>query len=364
VSRPATSDEIRVGLIGFGYAARIFHLPLLHATAGYRVVAVGSSRPAEVAAVLPGIERVADPAAIAADADVDLIVVATPNDSHVPLAEAALLAGRHVVVDKPFTLTLAEARHLGRLADEREVLLSIFHNRRWDSDFLTVQAAVRGGRLGAIALFESRLDRFRPEVRDRWRERPGQGSGLLYDLGPHLIDQALVLFGVPDSVQATLATQRRGAAAVDQMLLVLRYAARVVTLQAGSLVSGGTARFAVHGDRASLVKRQPDIQEAQLRKGSRPGERGWGIDPDDALLYDGVTGEVQTVPALPGDQREYYRALGQALRGRGPNPVPPAQAATVMAIIEAAARAEADGRRVVPEVSPDERAAWNASIRP
>jgi predicted dehydrogenase len=364
VSRPAASDEIRVGLLGFGYAARTFHLPLLRATAGYRVVAVGSSRPAEVAAALPDIERVADAEAIAADADVDLIVVATPNDSHVHLAQRALRAGRHVVVDKPFTLTLAEARQLGRLAEERGLVLSVFHNRRWDSDFLTVQAAVRGGRLGVVALFESRLDRFRREVRDRWRERPGPGSGLLYDLGPHLIDQALVLFGVPDSVQATLATQRRGAAAVDQMLLVLRYGEHVATLQAGSLVSGGTSRFALHGDRASLVKRQPDVQEEQLRQGSRPGEPGWGADPDDALLFDGVTGEVQTVPALPGDQREYYRALGQALRGPGPNPVPPAQGATVMAIIEAAGRAEAEGRRVVPDVRPDERAAWGEAIRP
>lgn len=269
-----------------------------------------------------------------------------------------------MVVDKPFTLTLAEARQLGRLADERGLVLSVFHNRRWDSDFLTVQAAVRGGRLGLIASFESRLDRFRPEVRDRWRERSGPGSGLLYDLGPHLIDQALLLFGVPDSVQATLATQRRGASAVDYMQLVLRNGERVATLQAGSLVAGGSPRFALHGDRASLVKREPDLQEDQLRIGVRPGAPGWGVDPDDALLYDGATGEVRTVPALPGDQREYYRALGQALRGQGPNPVPPAQGATVMAIIEAAGRAEADGRRVVPDLRPDERAAWGESIRP
>jgi predicted dehydrogenase len=364
VIRSVTSDEIRVGLIGFGYAARTFHLPLLRTTAGYRVVAVGSSRPAEVAAALPDLERVADPETIAAAADLDLIIVATPNDSHVRLAQRALHAGRHVVVDKPFTLTLAEARQLGRLADERGLVLSIFHNRRWDSDFLTVQAAVHGGGLGTIALFESRLDRFRPEIRDRWRERPGPGSGLLYDLGPHLIDQALLLFGVPDSVQATLARQRPGAAAVDQMLLVLRYGERVATLQAGSLVAGGSPRFALHGDRASLVKRRPDAQEEQLRNGLSPGEPGWGVDPDDAVRYDGETGDVRTVPALSGDQREYYRALGQALRGRGPNPVPPAQGATVMAIIEAAGRAEADGRRLVPDVGPDERAAWGAAIRP
>jgi predicted dehydrogenase len=352
VIRPVTSDEIRVGLIGFGYAARTFHAPLLRAIAGYRIVAVGSSRPAEVAAAWPDIEHIAEPEAVAADADVDLIVVATPNDTHARLAGVALRAGCHVVVDKPFTLTAAEARGLGRLADDQGLVLSVFHNRRWDSDFLTVQAAVREGRLGEVALFESRLDRFRPDVRDHWRDRAGTGSGLLYDLGPHLIDQALVLFGVPDSVQATLAAQRRGAAAIDQMLLVLRYGQRVATLHAGSLVAGGSPRFALHGDRASLVKRGSDVQEAQLRKGVRPGEPGWGVDPDDAVLYDGATGESRRVAALAGDQRAYYVALSQALRGQGPNPVTAAQGATVMAIIEAAQQAETDGRRVVPDVCP------------
>ena len=356
--RLVTADEIQVGLIGFGSASRTLHVPLLRATAGYRIAAVASSRGDEVAAALPGVEVVDEPAAIARHPGLDLIVVATPNDTHAPLAEAALRAGRHVVVDKPFTLTAAEARHLGRMARESGSVLSAFHNRRWDSDFLTVREAVRRGLLGAVATCESRYDRFRPEVLDRWRERPGPGSGLLYDLGPHLIDQALVLFGVPDTVQATLAKQRRGARAVDYMQLVLRYGERVVTLQAGSLVAGGSARFTLHGDRASLVKRKPDVQEAQLREGLRPGAPGWGVDPDDAVLYDGVTGEASAVKALPGDQREYYRALGEALRGRAPNPVPPAQAATVMAIIDAALRAEAEGSRVTPDVPADERAAW------
>jgi predicted dehydrogenase len=353
-----TADEIRVGLIGFGFASRTFHVPLLLATPGYRIIVVSSHRPAEVQTVLPGVDVIADPVAMATHDGVDLVVIASPNDTHAPLAESALRAGRNVVVDKPFTITVAQSRQLAAVAGESDTLLSVFHNRRWDSDFLTVRNVMHDGLLGEVALFESRIDRYRPEVRDRWRETPGPGSGLLYDLGPHLIDQALLLFGIPDDVQATLAKQRTGAMTDDYFQVVLRYGKRIVILQAGSLVSGGSARFAVHGDRASLVKRNPDLQEDQLRAGMIPGAPGWGIDPDNGVLYDGATGETREVRAIPGDQRCYYAALREALHGRAPNPVTPSQGATVIAIIEAAFRADAEGRRVVPELTDAERAAW------
>ena len=270
----------------------------------------------------------------------------------------AMHAGRNVVVDKPFTITVDEARHLAAVAAETGVVLSVFQNRRWDSDFLTVQKVIREKMLGDVVLFESRIDRYRPDVRDRWREVPGPGAGLLYDLGPHLIDQTLVLFGIPDSVQATLALQRRGARTDDFFQLVLRYGEMVATLGAGSLVSGGSARFTVHGDRASVVKQKHDVQEDQLRAGVRPGSEDWGLDPDDALLYEGVTGETRALKTERGDQRGYYVALREAIHGRAPNPVPPQQGATVMGIIEAALRSEAEGRRTVPDLTEDERAVW------
>src|SRR5207253_3613533 len=160
-----------------------------------------------------------------------------------------------------------EASHLAAIAKEKKVLLSVFQNRRWDSDFLTVQDAIRRDLVGRIVLFESRIDRYRPEVRERWREIPGPGAGLLYDLGPHLIDQTLLLFGIPETVQATLAKQRTGARVDDFFQLVMRYGETVAVLQAGSLVSGGTPRFAVHGEKASVIKMNPDIQEDQLRGG-------------------------------------------------------------------------------------------------
>ncbi|HLA15056.1 MAG TPA: oxidoreductase [Gemmatimonadaceae bacterium] len=352
-------DPVRVGLIGFGFVSKLFHVPLLQATEGYRITAVSSSRPADVLAILPDVDVVSDPEMLAGHPDVDLVVVASPNETHAPLAEMAMRAGRNVVVDKPFTVTVDEARRLAAVAAETGVVLSVFQNRRWDSDFLTVQNAIRGDLLGRIVLFESHIDRFRPEVRDRWREVPGPGAGLLYDLGPHLIDQSLLLFGIPDSVQATLARQRRGAKTDDFFQLVLRYGEMVATLEAGSLVAGGSARFAVHGDRASVVKEKPDIQEDQLREGVLPGSPEWGRDPDNAVLYDGATGEARPFQAARGDQRGYYVALREALHGRAPNPVPPQQGATVMAIIEAALRSDGEARRIVPNIMEKERTAWS-----
>lgn len=345
-------------MIGFGFVSKTFHVPLLKATDGYKITAVSSSHPADVKAILPDVDVVSDPNLLATHPDIDLVVIASPNETHAPLAELAMRAGRNVVVDKPFTITVAEARHLGAVAAEKDVLLSVFQNRRWDSDFLTIRDAIRLDLLGRIVLFESRIDRFRPEVRDRWREIPGPGAGLLYDLGPHLIDQTLLLFGIPDTVQVTLAKQRRGGRTDDFFQLVLRYGEMVATLGAGSLVSGGSARFAVHGEKASVVKQKPDIQEDQLRAGVLPGSPAWGLDPDDAILYEGATGATRALKAAPGDQRGYYVALREALLGRAPNPVSPGEGATVMAIIEAALRSDKEGRRVVPDLTNEERAAW------
>ncbi len=351
-------SPIRVGVIGFGFVSKTFHVPLLKGTDGYKITAVSSSHPADVKAVLPDVDVVQDPKALATHANVDLVVIASPNETHAPLAELAMRARHNVVVDKPFTITVEEARHLGAVAAEQNVLLSVFQNRRWDSDFLTIQDAIRRDLVGRLVLFESRIDRYRPDVRDRWREIPGPGAGLLYDLGPHLIDQTLLLFGFPDSVQATLAKQRRGARTDDFFQLVLRYGEMVATLGAGSLVSGGSPRFAVHGEKSSVVKQKPDIQEDQLRAGVLPGSRDWGLDPDDAVLYEGATGDTRALKTARGDQRGYYVALREALHGRAPNPVPPEQGATVMAIIEAALRSDAEGRRVAPELTKEERAAW------
>lgn len=348
----------RVGLVGYGFAGKTFHAPLIDATPGLDLVAVSSRDASRVQQDLPQVEVYADPLQLIGATGIELIVIAAPNAYHASLAAAALRAGKHVVVDKPFTLDLAQARELARLAATSGRVLSVFQNRRWDSDFLAVSQAIASGRLGTVSHFESHIDRFRPTVRTRWREAAGPGAGLWYDLGPHLVDQALRLFGLPDRVHARLAVQRAGAEVDDWAHVLLDYGARQVILHASMLVAGGVHRFTVHGDRGSLVKRLPDRQEAQLLAGMVPGAADWGIDPDAPVFLPG-DGTEQLLPTATGDYRRYYAAIRAAIAGSGDNPVPPVQAVGVMAVLEAAFRANAEGRAIEPALSPEERAAWS-----
>jgi predicted dehydrogenase len=357
-SMAENSAPIRIGLIGYGFAGKTFHAPLIEATAGLALVAVASRDSAKVLADLPQVEVLADPLALATSADIDLVVIATPNDSHGPLARAALNAHKHVVVDKPFTLELEEARELKTLAERQSRLLSVFHNRRWDSDFLSVRHAIAEGVVGTVAHFESHFDRFRPEVRHRWREGSGPGSGIWFDLGPHLVDQAIQLFGIPSRVIASLARQRAGALSDDWAHVVLEYAGCRAILHAGMLVAGGVPRFVVHGTQGSLVKLKADPQEAQLIAGMKPHAPGWGVDPDELVVFDG-TGKQRPVPAQHGDQSTYYAGIRAALRASAPNPVPPLEAIGVMAVMEAAILAAQSGRATEPSLSQAERDALN-----
>jgi predicted dehydrogenase len=351
-------SPIPVALIGYGYAGKTFHAPLIRSVSGLELGTVVSRDAAKVHADLPQVQVVADAHAAIADPDISLVVIASPNDTHAPLARAALEAGKHVVVDKPFALDLVQARELAAVAERQGRILSVFQNRRWDSDFLGVQQAMANGVVGDVKHFESHIDRFRPQVRVRWREQPGAGSGLWYDLGPHLIDQALLLFGLPDRVLASLAVQRDGGEVTDWAHVVLMYGARRVVLHASMLVAGGGARFIVHGTRASLIKSRADRQEAQLLAGMCPGEAGWGEDLDPMLIHDGEGGVTES-PVPLGDQRQYYIALRDAMLGKGLNPVTPLQAINVMAVLEAAMESSAHGHAVALTLSEEERQAWN-----
>lgn len=351
------SGPIRVGLLGYGFAGKTFHAPLVAATEGLVLHGVASSDAAKVHADFPDVTVHPTPEALIADDTVDVVVVATPNDTHAPLAIAALEAGRHVVIDKPFALDLAQAREVMARAQTAERLLQVFHNRRWDSDFLTVRAAIDSGVLGRVVYLESRIDRFRPHVRDRWREHAAPGGGIWFDLGPHLIDQALQLFGLPDGVTVGLASQRDGAQTDDWAHAVLAYGGRRVVLHAGMLVAGGSARFTVHGTAGSAVKQAADGQEAQLLSGMRPGEPGWGEDADPLVLYEG-TGPARNIAATPGDQRGFYAALVAALREEAPPPVRPLEALAVMAVIEAGVISAREGRTLALPLTAQERAAW------
>jgi predicted dehydrogenase len=341
---PPLPTDIRVALIGYGFVGKTFHAPLIQATPGLRLAVVASRQKEIVVSELSAVE-VADPQTALAHENIDLVVIASPNDSHFSLARAGLQAGKHVVVDKPFTTTLSEARELSALSYAQGRLLSVFHNRRWDSDFLTVRTVIEQGLLGDVLHFESHMDRFRPQVRDRWRELPGPGSGLWFDVGPHLVDQALQLFGMPQRITATLANQRAGAQTDDWAHVLLDYGRRKVILHCGLLAASGSPRFTVHGTRASLIKRLPDPQESQLRAGMRPNDPQWGIDSDCASFYDGE-GPPREIASQRGDYGEYYRAIVMALNTGSPNPVALEDAIDVMAVLEAAVRSSAQGATV------------------
>lgn len=351
------SAPLRVALIGYGFAGKTFHAPLIRSVPGLALSTVVSRDAAKVHADLPEVDVVSRADEVFADPKLDVVVIASPNDTHAPLARAALEAGKHVVVDKPFALDLVQARELAAVAAQQSRVLSVFQNRRWDSDFLGVRQLVAQGVLGEVTHFESHIDRYRPQVRARWREQAGAGSGLWYDLGPHLVDQALCLFGLPDRVWASLATQRKGGEVTDWAHVVLEYGTRRAILHASMLVAGGSARFIVHGTQASVVKANIDQQEAQLIAGRRPGDASWGEDPDPLQLYHG-DGQATSLAAPNGDQSRYYAAFRDAVLGRGANPVTPQQAITVMAVIEAAIASSAEGRAMTLALDAEESLAW------
>ncbi|MCL2900264.1 oxidoreductase [Brenneria tiliae] len=330
------SDNVRVGLLGYGYASKTFHAPLIAGTPGLELAAISSSNADKVRADWSTIRVASDPQTLFNDPDIDLIVIPTPNDTHFPLAKQALQAGKHVVVDKPFTVTLSQAHELGLVAEHTGKLLSVFHNRRWDSDFLTLKHLLHTGSLGDVVYLESHIDRFRPQVRQRWREDGSEGSGIWYDLGPHLLDQALQLFGLPVAIQVDLAQLRPGSKATDYFHAILIYPQRRVVLHASMLAAAPSARYIVHGTRGSFVKFGLDPQEDRLKAGERPPQENWGQDRRDGVLtlhHDGVVAE-QAVPTLAGDYPAYYAAIRDALHGKGENPVTVHQAIQVMELIE------------------------------
>jgi len=330
-------QPIRTGLIGYGTAGAVFHAPLIAAASGLRLAAVASRRMNEIARDFPEAKAYENPQSLIDDPDIELVVVATPNETHAALARAALEAGKHVVVDKPFTLDAGEAEALISLADAVGRKLSVFHNRRWDSDFLTVRRLVDDGRLGEIAYYEAHFDRFRPEIKQGWRETKAPGAGLLYDLGAHLIDQALVLFGLPQAVTADVTRQRAAARADDYFHVVLDYGRRRAVLHASVLVRDPGPRYLMHGDGGSFVKYGIDAQEAALREGRRPGGEGWGED-DPALFgrFTDADGTVATIDSLPGRYTAFYDGVAAAIRDGAPLPVEAREARDVIRVIEAA----------------------------
>ncbi|MTE19204.1 oxidoreductase [Streptomyces sp. TRM43335] len=361
---PATTRPLRVGLLGYGLAGAVFHAPLIAATDGLVLDTVVTSDPERQrqARAEHGEElrTVADADGLFARAgELDLVVVASPNRTHVELARRALEAGLPVVVDKPLAATAAEAEALADLAERRGLLLSVFQNRRWDSDFLTLRGLLAEDALGEVWRFESRFERWRPKLKGGWRESgdPSELGGLLYDLGSHVVDQALVLFGPVTSVYAESDVRRPGAATDDDTFVALHHASGTRShLWVSSTAAALGPRMRVLGSRAAYVKYGLDPQEDALRAGARPrpGEP-WGEEPESAW---GVLGadtsaspagpgqEAEPVPSRPGDYPAYYAAVAAALREGGEPPVGAREAAEALRVLEAARTSAAEGRTV------------------
>ncbi|MEU6402158.1 Gfo/Idh/MocA family oxidoreductase [Streptomyces sp. NPDC046985] len=351
-----TGTPLRVGLVGYGLAGSVFHAPLIAATDGMVLDTVVTSNPerqAQARAEFPDVRLAAGPdELLSRAADLDLVVVASPNKTHVPLATAALEAGLPVVVDKPLAGTAAEARALADLAEERGLLLSVFQNRRWDNDFLTLRRLIAEGELGDVWRFESRFERWRPQPKGGWRESgdPAEIGGLLYDLGSHVVDQALTLFGPVTQVYAEAVVRRAGAEADDDTFLALTHAGGVRShLYVSATAAQLGPRFRVLGSRAGYVKYGLDPQEGALRDGLRPAPGGgWGQEGESLWGRLGagespVTGGGRIVPTLPGDYPAYYAAVAAALREGAPNPVTAREAAAALDVLEAARRSARDG---------------------
>lgn len=347
------STSLRIGLVGFGVAGAAFHAPIIDTTPGLTLAAVVTRDPARAATVTaryPQARVVSDVAELWA-LGLDAVTIATPNSTHVPLTLAAISRGINVVVDKPLATSVSAGEEVIRRAAASGVLLTVFLNRRWDSDFLTVAELVRGGGLGRIARFESRFERWRPEVAATWKETAGagEGGGILFDLGPHVIDQAMELFGPVAQVYAEVDRTRAGASNPDDVFIALTHTSGVRSHLFMSAVAADLGpRFRVLGTAGGYRVLGLDGQEDALRAGRYPGsdELPWGVEPESKWGVRSGAGEPAAVPTAPGDYPAFYRQWRAALRGEGGVPVDPADALEGLRIIAAAIRSADNGEVV------------------
>lgn len=334
-------------LVGFGFSAKTFHLPFLSELPEFCVTGVVSSKPDQVKAQLSDVSVWSSLNEALAEASFDLVVITTPNHLHVEQTEQALLANSHVLVEKPFTLSAEEAQRLVDLAAEQNRQLCVYHNRRFDGDFLTLQQLINNERIGKVKRLVSRFDRFRPHPRARWRELAGPGSGIFWDLGPHLIDQALQLFGPPEHVGGTVTQLRDNGESTDLFDITLVYADKLVQLGSTPFQAGPTLRYDLQGDEGSYRKYHLDPQEAQLISGLSIHEPAFGItqDAEHGMLYTAESAE--TVTTERGAYTAFYTQLANTIQAGTPLPADGQSVVNVIKVIELAEKAAEAGKVLV-----------------
>ncbi len=346
-----TSGSVRVGLIGFGLAGQAFHAPLIQAVPGLELGCILERRGNIAQQKYPGVRIARNLDELLADEQIRLCVIATPPSSHFEIAQRCLRAGREVVIDKPFAATSEEAQKLIHIAKQQKRLLTIYQNRRWDGDFLTVRKLIASGKLGRVVSYESNYDRFRPHPKpESWRERAGLVGGMWFDLGPHVLDQAFVLFGIPQAITANVFAERDHAAADDAYCVRLEYPAMHVILRSSMLVCSPAPRFLVHGMAGSFVKHGSDAQEHSLRQGLVPSGSRWGENPESewGTLYSPAAESIasQKIKTEPGDYRCFYANVRDAVREGAPLAVPAQDALQTMRALELAYKSSRERRTI------------------
>jgi scyllo-inositol 2-dehydrogenase (NADP+) len=340
---------VNVALIGFGFAGRVFHAPVISAVPGLNLRAILQRSGDDAASLYPKARVVKSVDELLAIDDIRLVVIATPNISHYPLAKQCLLANRDVVIDKPFTTTHAEAAELVELAEQRGQLFTVYQNLRFNGDFRTVKELVRSQRLGRIALYEAHFDRYRLQLRPgAWREKREPGSGVFFDLGVHLIDQAMLLFGRPQAISADIRVERDGAQVDDAFDVVLRYPRMRAMLRAGMIALAPDLRFIVRGEKGAFVKHGIDPQEEALKRGEMPRDDSWGREAREkwGTLYAPQDGTIaaEKIATLPGDYRLFYANVRDAILGKSSIEVTHEQMLDVMRALELAVESSRTGR--------------------
>lgn len=324
--------QINVALVGFGFSGSTFHAPFLNILDEYNLTYVVSSNSEKVHKSLPNVRVESDLTKVLKDSTIDLVVIATPNTTHYELAKASLEAGKHVVVDKPFTVYSWEAQDLIEIANRQRRIVTVYHNRRWDGDFLTLKKLLFEKILGEVYLYEAHFHRYRPHPNPkRWKEDSALGSGILYDLGAHLIDQTLQLFGLPDTINADILTQRPGAIADDYFHLTLKYGTKRVLLKASNLVCNPGPRYQIHGTQGSFLKNGMDPQEQDLIAGKNPLDKSWGQgrEEDEGILS--INQQHTRLPTIPGNYATFYKSLAEAIYN---NSLPPVLAEEAYQVIQ------------------------------
>jgi predicted dehydrogenase len=343
------STPLRAALVGYGSVAEKMHAPLLEVCPTLDFVSVVERNGFRCQQKYPKVQTFQSLDALLAADGADLICITTPNEHHFSMAKQCLLAGKHVVVDKPVTLVAEEAEELLPLATAKNLVCSVFHNRRYDGDFKTLQEIVAKNLLGRLVYLESHFDRFRPQVSENWREKAVPGNGITYDLGAHLIDQVVLLFGKPTAIWADIRMQRTNALADDYFDITLDYPGVKARVTAGAMVNVPTPKFMLLGEKGTYQKFHLDVQEQAFKEGKIPAGDDWGVEPEARWGQLHYEGETKAYPTLRGDYRVFYENVAEAIMGKAPLLVKLEQAIPVLRIIQASFLSSREGRKIGQE---------------